>query len=272
MRKTIFTLLLASLTLGASAQTENPRGIYKMMTLTGKQGEILAPFDQYKICTDSVTLMVNVYNAAFVIHNTDDKAFNYTGEQPKNENDKSTLIYDSNADHFTLKWWSENRGHLYFPDNDWCIEKYEAGQYSEDGRIALDALTGKAAVDPHNPLTGTWRLIGYVDELRDVRRDLHELHQQYPASKYFNSFIVLSPKNWVMIARGRSGGIDKVEYDGKNAYKVGNTTNRVKWLSKDRIAVEERIDYRTDWQILERVTDGQSPLSSIASQMVGNKR
>ena len=40
------------------AQTENPRGIYKMTTLTGKQGEVKAPFEQYKICTDSVTLMV----------------------------------------------------------------------------------------------------------------------------------------------------------------------------------------------------------------------
>ena len=41
---------LASLPLTSIAQSENPRGIYKMMTLTGKLGEIPSPFDQYKIC------------------------------------------------------------------------------------------------------------------------------------------------------------------------------------------------------------------------------
>ena len=43
MKKPIFTLLIASLAMGATAQTENPRGIYKMMTLTGKVGEVKAP-------------------------------------------------------------------------------------------------------------------------------------------------------------------------------------------------------------------------------------
>ena len=50
MKKPIFTLLIASLAMGATAQTENPRGIYKMMTLTGKVGEVKAPFEQYKVC------------------------------------------------------------------------------------------------------------------------------------------------------------------------------------------------------------------------------
>ena len=272
MKKSIFTLLLASLTIGTAAQTENPRGIYKMMTLTGKVGEMKAPFEQYKVCTDSVTLMVSFQNAFFSIGDNDHKVFNYTGDQPKDENDKSTLIYDSNANHFSMKWWSQYASHHIFPNNDWCIEKYESGQYSEFGRIAFDALTGKAEVDPRNPLTGTWRIIGYVDELRDIKKGLPKLHEQYRISKYFNSFMVLSPKNAVLITSGRGGGVDKVEYDGKNAYKMGNKTYRVKWLSKDRIAVEERIDYRIDWQILERVTDGQTPLSCIASQNLRRNR
>ena len=83
MKKTFITMLLATLTLGAAAQTENPRGIYKMMTLTGKQGEIKAPFDQYKICTDSITMMVSVQNAFFNIVDNDKQVFNYTGDQPK---------------------------------------------------------------------------------------------------------------------------------------------------------------------------------------------
>ncbi len=111
-----------------------------------------------------------------------------------------------------------------------------------------------------------------MDELRDVKKELPKLHEQYRTSKYFNSFLVLSPENVVLITSGRGGGIDKVEYDGKKDYKMGNKTYRVKWLSKDRIAVEEHIDYRKDWQILERVTDGQTPLSCIASQNTHRNR
>ena len=92
MKKSIFTLLLASLAMGVSAQTENPRGIYRMMTLTGKAGEVKAPFEQYKVCTDSITLMVSFKNVFFSISNNDHKVFNYTGDQPKTESDKSTLI------------------------------------------------------------------------------------------------------------------------------------------------------------------------------------
>ena len=69
MKKSIITLLLVSLAMAATAQTENPRGIYKMMTLTGKVGEVKAPYEQYKVCTDSVTLMVSFQNAFFSIGN-----------------------------------------------------------------------------------------------------------------------------------------------------------------------------------------------------------
>lgn len=92
-------LLLPAL---SNAQTENPRGIYKLMTLTGKQGEVKAPFEQYKICTDSVTLMLSMRQAAFMISQNDKTVFNYTGDHHEDMNDKSTLIYDSNADHFSM--------------------------------------------------------------------------------------------------------------------------------------------------------------------------
>ena len=76
MKKPIFILLLATLAMGATAQTENPRGIYKMMTLTGKVGEVKAPYEQYKVCTDSITLMVSFQNAFFSISDNDHKVLN----------------------------------------------------------------------------------------------------------------------------------------------------------------------------------------------------
>jgi hypothetical protein len=78
----------------------------------------------------------------------------------------------------------------------------------------------------------------------------------------------MSPKNLVLIAGGRGGGIMNVEYYNKTSFKSNNITHKVKWLSKDCIAIDERQDYRIDWQILERVTDGTTPLSNIASQFL----
>lgn len=257
--------------MGAAAQTENPRGIYKMTLLTGKVGEVKAPFEQYKICTDSVTLMVSESGNVFNISNNDQKVFNYTGDQPKSENDKSSLIYDSNAQHFKVKWWSTYKSHLHFPYNDWCIEQYESGQYTEMSKIFFDALTGKAETDAANPLTGTWRFIGYVDELRDVKKQLPKMHEDYPTSKYFNTFMVFTPNNLTTLFT-RGGGIDKIELNGKKAYKVGNKSYQIKWLSKNRIAIEDRIDYRIDWMILERVTDGTTPLQHIASRYTPKRK
>ncbi len=274
---TIMKMLVAaaclSLPIVSNAQTENPRGIYKMMTLTGKQGEIKAPFDQYKICTDSMTLMLNIQGNIFQIVDTDHKAFRYTGEQPKDENDKSTLIYDSNADHFTLKWWNADRGHVYFPDNNWCIEKYVANQYSETGRIVFDALTATPIADKSNPLLGTWRVLDDIDELRDLKKVLPKLHENYKSSKYYNTFYIFTPNTFTLVIRLQGGVVNPVEYKGKKAYKLPKDTLNVKWLTKNRIAIESKIDYRTDYKILERVTDDQTMLSRIAKQNVlGNYR
>ena len=55
MKKFILTLLLVSLTAGATAQTENPRGIYRLMTLVGKNGEVpseivIACLVKWRVC------------------------------------------------------------------------------------------------------------------------------------------------------------------------------------------------------------------------------
>ena len=268
MKKTVFTLLFATFCLGAAAQTENPRGIYRLMTLIGKNGEVNSPFHQYKVCTDSLTLQVVFQrNGSFRIVNNDRKVFNYTGDKPKSEDDKSILIYDSNADHFTEKWWSEFPNHIIFPHNDWCVEKYKAGEYTPESRIVFDALNGKAEVDAKNPLTGTWRLIGIVDELSDVKKALPMLHKKYAYSKFLNNFFVFTPYD-VVAVNPAGGAVNDVIYDGKKAYKIGEVNNKLKWLTKDRIAVEMLKDGGTDWLILERSTDSQPPLSYIISHHI----
>lgn len=258
-------LLLAILPFIGNAQTENPRGIYKMTTLIGKLGEMNAPFDQYKICTDSVTLHLIVNGDRFSIRNNDHQIFNYTGQEHKDPANKSSLIYDSNEKQFTLKWWS-NFESAFYPKNDWCLEKYESGVYSAMGRIIIESLTKNNVKDNEKPLFGTWRNLGILDELGNTRKSISKLIEQYPTSKYVNQFLVFNAKTLVIITPN-SGMVMKIGYDGKKSFKTGNITQRVKWLSKNRIAVEFISDYHRDWNILERVTD-DTPLRNIAGMYV----
>ena len=90
--------VFASLPIPLSAQTENPRGIYKMVKLVGNLGEIDAPFEQYKICSDSITLTMSVMGSQFRIYDNDHQVFNHTGSLPpegdagKNRNLSMTAI------------------------------------------------------------------------------------------------------------------------------------------------------------------------------------
>ena len=90
--KCLMVATLISLPVVLNAQTENPRGIYRLMTLVGKNGEVNSPFHQYKVCTDSLTLMVVFRNNSFSISNNDRMVFNYTGSEPKSEEGASSRL------------------------------------------------------------------------------------------------------------------------------------------------------------------------------------
>lgn len=267
-QKMLMAAAIFSLPMVMNAQTEDPRGIYKMITLTGRMGEVNAPWDMYKICTDSVTLMASFNKSQFHISRNDKKIFNYTGSEPQDENDKSTLIFDSNADHFTEKWWSTYESHPYFPKDDWCTEKYEANKYSDAARPVFDVLTSIPTVDAKNPILGTWKVIGWMDELKDAKKQLSTLQEAYETSKYKGQFLAITPANIVPLKISGNvcnGFSQPTEILSKNAIILNSKTVSVKWLTKDIIAMETKIDYRTDWQILERVTESQSLMSYIAS-------
>lgn len=269
MKKAIILMMAVtflSLPVVLSAQTQNPRGIYKMTTLTGKQGEIPAPFDQYKICSDSITLTLIVQDAAFQIRDTDHSALNYTGSQPKDDNDKNTLVYDSDSNGFKLKWWNAGIGHPYFTDNSWCIEKYETNKYSETAQLLLDAFTVAPSVSKENLFLGTWRVLGELDELNNAKKALPTLHEKYRKSKYLNSFFVFTQNSFIILLHGSNGGINPVKYapNSKKSYKWLMEVLNAKWIGKDCVAIENKQGVYTNYTILERVTDGQTMLGRIA--------
>lgn len=239
--------------------SENPRGIYKMTALVGKQGEVEAPYEQYKICTDSVTLHCSVMmGRQFFIGKNDETVFNYTGDTPESPTDKRSLIYDSNSEHFTLKWWSQYPNHIHFPNNDWCLEKYQSGVYSEDARLFFDIITNVIKADDANPFIGTWRKTNQVDHLDeqtattmgDEPRNL--------------SFVIFTPKHIVMTSQGHGALFDAL-YSDRNAIIYNTLIRQVTWLNDDCIAIAYNTkEGATRYEILQRVNDEVPVLQKIA--------
>ena len=272
MKQTIFHTLAAlclMLPTTCMAQQENPRGVYKLTGLIDKRGDLIKePFDQYKICTDSVTLMFTVQGSQYGLSRNDRDVFNYTGEAPDAKDEKATRIYDSNAQHFTQKWWSTMQGHILFPENGWCTEYYESGKYSETAKQILDAMMSVPASDPKNPLIGAWRFTGMMDELRDTKKELKRL-QEATRNMRHNGYLILTPSHAVMHGNAGRGSVNSLSFPDKKSIKIGNTTMRVIWLTSDCFAMEVHPEgYRTDYEIWQRVTGSTPVLNKIASQFV----
>ena len=277
--KTVITRLILGLSLflffsviGADAQTENPRGIYKLAGINGKDGKYFKePFNQYKICGDNVTLTMSAIGNFFRIFKNDSQVFNYTGAEPASADDKSSLIYDSDDKGFKLKWWSEYTNHLIFPANDWCVETYSTNGFSKGMKAVADGLQSTFVSEKKKDLTGRWRFIGWMDELRDVKKEVQRMLNDYSESKHYNKiFLVFSGKN-MLITDDNVGSYEEIEYIGNKGYKIikdrfnddANEALNVKWISNDLIAVEFKVDYRTDYRILKRMKEDKSILDYI---------
>lgn len=274
MKQIFFTLLIMLFAAGAGAQTENPRGIYKMVSLEGRTPLINAPFDQYKILTDDVTLTLFVQpTGIFELNDNDRQVLNYTGSEPKTPDDHSMLVYDSDAKGFKFKWWSTMRDNMYFPDGGWVTEYYESGKFSDNGRIIFDALLQKFQSDPARPLVGTWRQLGWMDELRDTKKALAALEKNYATSPSYGSMMTILPAGVVFctINNGDEGfrvhGRANKDYAivDRNTMKLGgDVLYKIIWLNKNTFAMEVKPnEWRTDYTIYQRIESTASLMSVI---------
>ncbi len=266
MKKLIIaTLAIALTSLNVYAQTENPRGVYKMKTLIDKTGnEILAPFDQYKICTDSSTLTAFVYGRTFGIRANDEQTFNYTGDAPASPDTTASRIYDSDSRHFTLKWWSTHEG-MYFPSNGWCTERYVADEYSENGKILFDAIMHPAKnIDKKNPLYGNWQRIGIYDEPQDVDEAMETFKKNGVPAYGRKDIMILTPGSMVYTG----GQIMPSTSDGKTFFEVQMQKDETKrfttqWLTDDYVVIKITRNQFRDYELWKRITDGTAPIQHM---------
>ena len=175
MLRTIITLTILLNVVGLHAQKSNPRGIYHMVSITGKNGTEAAMFDQYKICTDSMTWMVSITETGepnehgiqtqypyFRIVDNDHMVFNHTGEEPDASDPTRTRIFNAGKKGFSLKWWSTSRGHSVFPENAWCTEQYESNSFSASGKKIFDMLYRTKIKTKKDGLQGRWKVVGAI--------------------------------------------------------------------------------------------------------------
>ena len=173
--RTVITLAIILNAVGLYAQKQNPRGIYHMVSITGKYGTEAAMLDQYKICTDTMTWMLSVIEdnsinihgertnrPYFELGDNDHMVFNYTGEEPDVTTPTMTRIFNSDKKGFSLKWWSTSRGHRVFPENGWCTEEYKSNSFSSSGKKIFDMLYSTKTKGKKDGLQGRWKVIGAI--------------------------------------------------------------------------------------------------------------
>jgi hypothetical protein len=106
-----------------------------------------------------------------------------------------------------------------------------------------------------------------MDELRNTKKEVARLLEEYPQSKYRNwRFLVFQPQRLIQVVQ-QIGIQGKAEYDGKGTYIYNGNKNNVKWLSKDIFAAPFTNDYRTDYEIWQRVTDETPLINYISSRL-----
>lgn len=229
-----FKLILLMLFVASTslAQQENPRGIFRLTRLTIKNGTtVKAPIDQYKLCGDSACVMIT-YNRRinntgnidnFMMVNSDEKAFNYTGDKSKDE--IGVWIYDSYKTNFTLKWYSQVINHPFFPAGGWVTEWYDSTvERSEFANTVINAFR------PHkttNNIEGVWFVSGA---------------QKFYALVYKNKLILFNPSecDYQRQKMLLQCVMMDFSYDGKRYVKYGAGDFIVEWQGDDMFQVSAK--------------------------------
>lgn len=188
--------------------TDNPRGLFHLIrTLYEGSTSNYQDDNQYKYCTDSATLQLNVfkgYNATdpildyhVLLSDNDHAPFKYTGMTA----DKKTKIFNSNKDGFTMMWYHSEKDRSPYPVQQYVTELYETCNDSLPlMRKIISMIERKSG--GKNKFAGCWYRLGAIktiegmdllieghQKLYQIFDDNHYLHvydlEQKPDSKFY---------------------------------------------------------------------------------------
>lgn len=244
---------------------QNPRGTYKLTGIrytNSKKEDVLidAPIDQYKLCTDDITLTIRVIDGKLNISQLDE-VFNFTGDG--HENDTTAHIFDSNAEHFTLKWFSHEKNITHFPYRTWCYEYYKSEVFSPEAKRYFDMLGTAVERDKKNPFIGSWVGIGQLDELNNAKKNVAILYERFQKEGRVRDVYAFMPE-FSISSNSLYTRVHELEYKKKN--RIIDWQDReveVKWITDDCFAIAVTDDFgQKDWEIYYRKSDS-TPLQDI---------
>ena len=228
----------------------DPRGIYKMTQMTGRDGiEIEAPNDQYKICRDDVTITfrvttnkANPKKYAFYFCINDAIIYNYTGKVPQGEDMHGTQIYDSNGKEFTMRWWSQYKDHPLFSENNWVVEKYERDTFSKHAQEILELLKSGDFSNSRNPFEGRWILWKQTDSEEECTQtakkgagkesfspdEFRVMMIQGNKELSMSMVKVSNPTKFIFL-----GGVSPCSHQGDKQLKLDDLTYTIHWQGKN---------------------------------------
>ena len=188
--------------------TDNPRGLFHLIrTLYEGSTSNYQDDNQYKYCTDSATLQLNIfkgYNATdpildyhVLLSDNDHAPFKYTGMTA----DKKTKIFNSNKDGFTMMWYHSEKDRSPYPVQQYVTELYETCNDSLPLLRKLISMIERKS-GGKNKFAGCWYRLGAIktiegmdllieghQKLYQIFDDNHYLHvydlEQKPDSKFY---------------------------------------------------------------------------------------
>lgn len=172
---------LNSKTILGELTEQDPIGLYHLTKVTYDDGtaETVPDFEQYKYCARAITLTAKSEQAddgapTLQFYDNDPGiVFRHTGNVPRDKNGQGLRVYDSNQQHFTLKWFNSNRAESeLFPRDKFINELYDAKDgVDPDVRRMVDMLESyskssseerdREVVEAYD-FTGVWLRIGII--------------------------------------------------------------------------------------------------------------
>ena len=170
--KKVFLFLACALSWGiAMAQTEDPKGLYRLQKFSyDNMPDKIPSFEQYKFCDENVTLTVYVSDdefekggkTVFRMYKNDSNPFRYTGKGPMGADGKGIQLYDSNKKGFVFRWYNSNlRDYIYFPYHEFTNEHYTTKGISKAMKETQKILRMQLGKKKNN-FYGVWRRRGSI--------------------------------------------------------------------------------------------------------------
>ncbi len=220
-----------------AGKKDNPRGLYRLMGFTYENGtaDKEAHIEQYKYCTDSTTLQLQIQKDVegdkpefwMSILNQDRRPLNYTGRIA----DKDISIFDSGSKGFKLRWHNTIMNTEYMPMGQYITELYSS-DYKISPKIqrVIDLLKMHTAQPGTNKFYGCWRRVGIlskVDGMDMLMPGHQDLYQIFDKDVYVHFYELVASRMYAYCI------MRPITYKSDNLLIQYGGESKIEWVDND---------------------------------------